>query len=1737
MFNHIFEAAPLTPKRRVAYSVDCAFNGGPFGWSQHRKLYKGGNVFEDIGNSVESFISDPISYTGDRLAEVDKQIIQPVYREVIQPVGHALEKVGQGIAKDPVTFLAQVAAVVAAPFTAGQSLWLLPVIAAASTAAHGGSLEQILTNTAISAASVWVGGNVGSYIMDGLSVATDIGPSFAVAGSPISFSTAQTIAQIGTGSAMAAVSAGGALAQGRDPLTAAIPALVGTAAGATINTLSQTQMFQDLGSSLNSVGANISPVVQKALSSVAGAAITGAVLGKDATGAIVGGVATGVMEGLYSTVDFVGNMFKSDAGGISKTGQATQGLLTNLIATVAANAAQSGPIGDQFSAKLQSSIAGTLGTYLNSAYDSLATQVQDLYTGATSTADRMNNAAKSQNDITNRYNNSVAEYQAKQSDLNNLYAQQDDLVARYNAATTQADVNSLKAQIDGVQANIRSHIVDLNAMNADFAVMQGQYDAAVNETTAAQNKYFELVKELGTKSELLTSKTNEIAKAMNQDLVKLVDPTFNESEYKTINNLGSGVDAYSHFMSVGKDQGLPTNVAAAQQEITDTYGTLAQKIAEKQGWPQGVAIPASMMKDLSSKLYSQYGNNLTQLKDASPDNITTQYGALGKTLDSYMPKYDSEAAKAAQNKLLIDKALTPGWYQPTDFKMPTGMKFASQQDIAEMMAEGKPIAQATDSNGYTVYLKQDPNYKPIQKYDAATGEIQPTASVLNDMVTLQNMPASQRVKFLATMSQQTSDYLAKTAPEIAQTAGYAKTIYDAVTSDSTPTFVKSLVSSFMGAAGSVIKNNALPLGQIAEYVGLTSVSNTSSDVYKWGQALEKAANALTPAEYQDSMKQAQGIIDSAKGFWGTLGAFKDVAGEYAAPVAATVIAKELFEEGFQYVPERMGYAAAGTLAAALGVTGLPALAVAAGGGISVAVLQNMAESYTGGYENTLNKLIEAGMKEGLTREQAAIKAEPFAREAGLTDSSITAVLEGVAKNTLIKTMFKATPDAAQDALIDKFITAVKVGATESGKEGFENMLQSVSDGSIVNRVYAGTVELPKEAAQGLAWGTIVGGPVGGTMSFATSGAASTVLSDLATFSNNTINQKINDFRTGSVSLGELGTTFNQWLPAGNDVLKNSVVSQVLESTPTAAANYADAGAYMDAVKNAFGVWNTTAADIADATPKFSNQVTSTQESIKILEDKGLTNVTVEDVASANIAGVQTKDQGAKADAYVNQNMVSLAELQAAAAQENYTYTQAELDKLVGRGVQANVIAQFISEIDPKAVTTAEAKQYFVDRGYTNATADEIAQFVKSAPETEVQQAVETYVDPRQVTRDEAVQFYKDLNYTPTEAEIQQFIKHGKDIQEAQVKSDLGGYVDPRMVDSQEVKDMLTSMGLIVPASDADVARLTGQYAELELSGKTKEALPVIAANATYAQQQAAKESILNQMEAYEKANIDRDTALDLAISGVAQDLGVAKSELLAQLGLTEANLKADIQNVQQLVGRPNQQVSAADATAIQGMIAGTTPVNLAYDTNQDGKVDQSDLTNVQTQLDIQQGTNVETTVDPTTGLTVYTRKDTGKPIDVSQLQGTQWAPSGIYSVLEQQKAQQAATAKAQAATAKQATQKNQFGQLMSLLFQAPDAAGQQVTVKTPDPSKINYIYDFSSIFANPAQASLMPSPYGPTNTLMPQQPQQKQQAANQPLFQFASGFAEGGIVGGNDIEVGDGGSVDDLINILKGNSG
>ena len=78
------------------------------------------------------------------------------------------------------------------------------------------------------------------------------------------------------------------------------------------------------------------------------------------------------------------------------------------------------------------------------------------------------------------------------------------------------------------------------------------------------------------------------------------------------------------------------------------------------------------------------------------------------------------------------------------------------------------------------------------------------------------------------------------------------------------------------------------------------------------------------------------------------------------------------------------------------------------------------------------------------------------------------------------------------------------------------------------------------------------------------------------------------------------------------------------------------------------------------------------------------------------------------------------------------------------------------------------------------------------------------------------------------------------------------------------------------------------------------------------------------------------------------------------------------------------------------------------------------------------------------------------------------------------------------------------------LMGAGDISGTQVDVSTPDPARINYMYDFEDIFATPQQKSLFPSPYGKPQMAQQQQMAQRQASTSGPLQ--IGGMAQGGKV-------------------------
>ena len=269
-------------------------------------------------------------------------------------------------------------------------------------------------------------------------------------------------------------------------------------------------------------------------------------------------------------------------------------------------------------------------------------------------------------------------------------------------------------------------------------------------------------------------------------------------------------------------------------------------------------------------------------------------------------------------------------------------------------------------------------------------------------------------------------------------------------------------------------------------------------------------------------------------------------------------------------------------------------------------------------------------------------------------------------------------------------------------------------------------------------------------------------------------------------------------------------------------------------------------------------------------------------------------------------------------------------------------------------------------------------------------------------------------------------------------------------------------------------------------------------------------NVLSRMAEYEKAGIGRDEALGKAIDDVAADLGTTRTDILTQIGKTEANIKADLASAKtelktdisttrteilnkaaeyekagiardqalalaqadmaKTLGQDTQKATQSDLDAVIKMLETQGAYDAQYDYNGDKVIDQKDKTAIETYLKSQQPDY---------------KPDTDDPFKYDPAAGSKWARTGVFkTVADEAEATRKAqadeaerTRQAQAAAALKTQRMGNLNTLTSMLGQAEDTKGQQVTVKAADPAKIGYIYDWNSIFANPSQEKLFASPF------------------------------------------------------------
>jgi hypothetical protein len=259
------------------------------------------------------------------------------------------------------------------------------------------------------------------------------------------------------------------------------------------------------------------------------------------------------------------------------------------------------------------------------------------------------------------------------------------------------------------------------------------------------------------------------------------------------------------------------------------------------------------------------------------------------------------------------------------------------------------------------------------------------------------------------------------------------------------------------------------------------------------------------------------------------------------------------------------------------------------------------------------------------------------------------------------------------------------------------------------------------------------------------------------------------------------------------------------------------------------------------------------------------------------------------------------------------------------------------------------------------------------------------------------------------------------------------------------KDILTKIGTTEKTITDYVETKIGAQAIADDPATTDidESKPATGIYAAISDMQTA---LVDKIAANETAGMTRDQATQKAVADLATELGTTKESILGQIGTQAVADNPATKDVDE----------SKPATGIYAALAGVSS---------DVQTKYNSLTDEQKTL-----------------ATQLTTQGVDLNAAITQVQNqTQAGFTGLSNTLA---ANQAATlarsdalSRANAAQALKTQRSGNLNTLMDMLGQAQDTSGQQVTVKAADPAKIGYVYDFNSIFANPAQQNMFVSPY------------------------------------------------------------
>jgi hypothetical protein len=229
-------------------------------------------------------------------------------------------------------------------------------------------------------------------------------------------------------------------------------------------------------------------------------------------------------------------------------------------------------------------------------------------------------------------------------------------------------------------------------------------------------------------------------------------------------------------------------------------------------------------------------------------------------------------------------------------------------------------------------------------------------------------------------------------------------------------------------------------------------------------------------------------------------------------------------------------------------------------------------------------------------------------------------------------------------------------------------------------------------------------------------------------------------------------------------------------------------------------------------------------------------------------------------------------------------------------------------------------------------------------------------------------------------------------------------------------------------------------------------------------------------------------------TGIYEGIATSEGVITDAIAASEENTTAYLDYISQIIGVPATELTQEDIDFVVGLIGEDEAItdinndNRLYDVNFDGVINDIDIGILQGYVDV----GVEGVGEiPATGLYLDAAN---RDLELKGfLSDQEEVTRGLIS------SEADATRGLMGATT-----------LFNAMLGAGDLSGTRVDVSTPDPARINYIYDFEDVFATPQQKSLFPSPYGKPQMAQQQQMAQRQSSTSGPLQ--IGGMAQGGKV-------------------------